>query len=60
VTLWAGQSRVHMLAEAREFLFSIPIQTSTGTHPVLFHDGFPGPFPGVKQLGFDVDFSTPI
>jgi len=48
-----------MPAEAREFFFSTPIQTSTGTHLVLFHGGFPGPFPGVKQLGHDVDFSPP-
>jgi len=49
-----------MPAKAREFLFSIPIQTSNGTHPVLFHGGFPDPFPGVKQLGNDVDFSHPF
>jgi len=48
-----------MPADAREFLFSVPIQTSTGTHPVLFHGGFPGPFQGVKKLGHDVDFSPP-
>lgn len=50
----AGQSSVRMQADARQF-FSIPIQTSTGTHPVLFHGGFPG----VKQLGHDVDFLPP-
>jgi hypothetical protein len=59
-SLWAGQSIVLMSTEGREFLFSIPIHTSTGTHPVLFHGGFPGPFPGVKQLWLDVDFSPPI
>jgi len=49
-----------MQAEAGGFLFSISIQTSTVTHPVPFHGGFPGPFLGLKQLGFDVDFSLPI
>jgi hypothetical protein len=58
-SLWAGQSSIQIPAELREFLFSVPIQTSTGTHPVLFHGGFPGPFLGVKQLGHDVDFSPP-
>jgi hypothetical protein len=59
-SLGAGQSSALMSTEGREFFFSIPIQTSNGSHPVLFHGGFPGPFPGVKQLWHDVDFSPPI
>jgi hypothetical protein len=50
-SLWAGQSSVHIPPQARECLFSIPIQTSTGTQPVLFHGRFPGLLPWWSSWG---------
>ena len=45
------------MAEARDFLFSITIETSSGTHPTS--SGYQGSSWEVKWLGHEVDHSPP-
>jgi hypothetical protein len=51
---------VRSLAEAKDFSYSLFVQTGSGAHPASCTMGTGGPFPGTKaRPGRDADHSPP-